>query len=547
MPTNPKRENCFFFCIGMGAILFYSYIIYTHAINMPKWDDFPDILQFMDRWLEANSLAEKFSVFLYHTNEHILLVNHVIILSQYYLMGHLDFRWLIYIGNLFYIGSAFLLWLPFKNKEESALAFAVLMLTAVTFYAYESTLWAMTALSNQAVIFFSLLTLWYATQATVAMSRLIPLTTLAIFSQSNGFFILPLIGVLLFFSDRKKLTPWLIFSILIITIYLVLLNPASHQNPQLEWSDIPLKNYLVTLPAFVAIFGSAIFNEATIFTFMISIFLGLIILLVVFKQMAKHHYPLFVVYALIFFVLCMASIALYRGLAGPSVIFISRYKMYSIYFLALGLLLNPQWLTLCKAYPWRRYSLLLFCVLFFSASFYLNLPKSTLIDGHLRESLEYWVEDGDFRRGKGYFVHDSDSYLFAALHRNIWSPLSLIQPERIIRDITSLDTCPDDSNTLPAETIAPFQIKHINRNAPGIRMEFSPDMALNKNEQRVYLCSQNHHYRLRFTVQQKSMGSYPPYYIPAAQIAPGTYNIYIEDHGILRLTNQNLLRKPHTR
>jgi len=548
MPTNQKKEKFFFFCIGLAAILLYSYTIYTHAINIPKWDDFPDILQFMDRWLQADSLAERFSVFLYHTNEHILLVNHVIILIQYYLIGHIDFRWLIYTGNLFYLGSAFLLWLPFRNKDESAIAFAVLMLTAATFYSYESTLWALTAISNQAVIFFSLLALWCAAQASPSLSRVIPLTLLAIFSQSNGFLLLPVIGTLFFISCKQKLLPWLTFSALAITGYAFMLDPASYQGKTMEWTAIPPTHYGMAIPAFIAIFGSTVFNEASVPAFIASFLLGSAILFFTIKQIQVRNHSPFILYVLLFFGLCMASIALYRGLiTGPSVIFTSRYKMYGIYFLAAGLLLNPQWLALYKASPWWRYSVLLLCFLFFSASFYLNLPKSTRIDGDLRESLEYWVEDGDFRRGKGYFIKDSDSYLFAALHHELWSPLSLIEPDRVIRHISVLETCPDISDLPLGEAPALLQLRHINRNAPGIRVDISSPPSSEIREWQVYLCSDNAQYRLQFMPRQISPGLYPAYYIPAKQIAPGNYRIYARTGEAAWSTDQYLLRKPHTR
>lgn len=548
MPIKQKKENFLFVFIGLAAILIYGYVIHKHAINMPKWDDFPDILQFMDRWLLANTFSEKCSLFFYHTNEHILLVNHFIILVQYYLLDHIDFRWLIYTGNLFYLGSALILWLPFRNREESAFAFAVLMLTGLTFYAYESTLWAMTALSNQAVIFFSLLTLWYATQASPSLSRIIPLTLVAIFSQSNGFLLLPVVGILFFFFHKKNLAPWLIFSVLIITCYSLLLNPASQQDAQIKWSDIPFHHYGLVLPGFVALFGSTLFNEVNISVFLFSLAIGSAILFLSLKQLVNRQYSPFILSALLFLGLCLASIAFYRGLlGGPSVMFVSRYKMYGIYFLALGLLLSPQWLSLYKTSPGFRNCILLFCLLFFSASFYLNLPKSTLIDGDLRESLEHWVEDGDFRRGKGYFIKDSDSYLFSALHRDIWSPLSLIQPERIIRDITLLDHCPQTNDISLAGTPPLLEVRHINRNAPGIRVELSSQTFLEESEWLVYLCGDTSHYRLRFRSQKIENRPSPVYYIPAEQIAADKYTIYVEFNHQLLATGGALWRKSHTR
>jgi hypothetical protein len=548
MPTNQIKSNALYVCAGLGAIFVYATILYSHAINMPKWDDFPDILQFMDRWLNANTLEEKFSVFFYHTNEHILLVNHFIILAQYYLLGHIDFRWLIYTGNFFYLGSALILWLPFRNKDESAFAFAVIMLTAVSFYAYESTLWAMTAISNQSVIFFSLLTLWYATKSPVSPIRVTLFATLSIFSQSNGFLILPLVGIIFLFSDRKKLPVWLAFSALIIAFYAFMLDPASDQGESIEWGGIPLSHYGMAIPAFVALFGSTLFNEASIPALLVSFALGAAILFLSIKSMLARQHSSFILYALLFLGLCMASIAFYRGLFfGPSVVFISRYKMYAIYFLALGLLLSPQWLKACKDTPWKRHILLLFCLLFFSASFYLNLPKSTRIDGHLRESLEYWVEDGDFRRGKGYFIKDSDSYLFAALHRGVWSPLSLIESERIIQVVTLSETCPAEHGMTAVDITPAFRIKHINRNAPGIRVEILPEYKAPTTEQLVYLCGDELSYRLHLLPEEISPDVYSIYYIPAAHIAPGNYQIIAQIDGRLRLTNQFFLRKPHTR
>lgn len=546
MLNNSKKESFFFFCLGLLAILIYVGVIATHAVNMPKWDDFPDILRFLDHWLKAESYTDKLSVFFYHTNEHILLVNHVIILGQYYLTGKLNFAWLIYIGNCFYLGSALVLWWHFRHTATSALVFSLLMLMGLSFNPYESTLWAMTAISNQAVIFFAFLTIYFACQAVLQLRLIIAFATLAIFSQSNGFFLLPLIGLVIFFHHRQHLQAWALFCIAIILLYAASFDPASDANAATAIKSLNTQNYLLVFPIFLASLGGMFFPYANLTAFIAACLLGSMILFLILWQFRGKQYPLFVVCIVGFLLMCLASIGFYRGLfAGPSVAFISRYKMYGMYLVAMSVLLSPFCMAAMQR-SWRiKYLVVSFAIGCFAASFYLNLPQSKLIDGDLRQSFEYWVEDGDFRRGKGYFIQDSDSYLFAALKNGSWSPMVLVNQNRILNNITPVESCADMTSTEAPPSLH-MKLQHVNRNAPAIRVEIQSIASLATDPVYLLLCGKDTSYQVTLP-PQANVGVSSTFYLPAPQISPDHYSLRLQHGSDIFVTPDILHRKANTR
>jgi len=539
MTTNRKTQDAFFYFTGLCAILAYGAVIYQHAYNIPKWDDFPDILQFLDHWLSASTISEKFSVFISHSNEHILLVNHLVILCQYALIAHLDFTWLIYIGNAFYIGSSLVLWLFFKNQTERAFCFAVIMLTGVGFYAYDSTLWAMTAISNQAVIFFSFLTLYLISRPIKNIYLAMLFATLAVFSQSNGFFVLVVIaGYFYNTKESLNLKRWIFFSIVITGLYLYWFNDATAQDHKLlsVLHELPLQNYFLTIPTLVAYFGASIFSNAHPAAIFISLIIGGAVIGLTALQMKRTLFTEQVILVLAFLLLSILSIAAYRGLiGGTQVVFISRYKMYGSYFLITGVLLSPVFMAKIEKSGIWKFATLFIAALYFACSFPGNLAQANVIDGDLFHSLQYWVEDGDFRRARGFFVKDADSYLFAALKSKAYTPMVLLDPEKIITGIETLPGCPQINNqNIPVTDI--LLISHKNPNAAGIKLSVTQDV---DKPLTITLCSDqnNYQFEIKNTINNE-MDSASVFFIARENILPGIYTVWVKkENTVYKLEN----------
>jgi hypothetical protein len=317
--------------------------------------------------------------------------------------------------------------------------------------------------------------------------------------------------------------------------------------------ELPPQNYLLAFPAFFSTIGGFFFNptdnpETLIRNTVISSVIGLIVFLLFIRNMKKKVYPDDILLILLFLLATIISIGFYRGLStGPQIAFTSRYKMYACYFIALALPLSPAALKNITCQPQYKYTAIIACLLVYLASFALNLPYARTVNAHLRSSLEYWVEDGDFRRAKGYFIRDTDSYLFPAIHRRLWNPLVLIDAERVLQDIQTLPSCPG-INTEPGTSATPsLTLRHINRNAPGIRLELSGEWSVNPPAS-LLLCSARGGYRIRLSAQQVSTAAYPPVlYIPAASIAPGHYQLYYQAAGHWYKNPNPFIRKANTR
>jgi hypothetical protein len=544
-PSARVATNIFFYLIGIFAITLYSLVIYKHAINIPKWDDFPEILQFLDRWLSAETASGKFSAFVSQTNEHILLVNHLIILAQYYLIGHINFAWLIYIGNIFYIGSALILWLFFKEHAERAFCFAVLMLCGVTFYSYDSTLWAMTAISNQAVIFFSFLAI-YAVSERKNISIIMLLSVLAAFSQSNGLIILFVIGIYFFIGKEwLNLQKWLVFTFVVIGLYAHWFHPSTEPEQSVisVLQQLPLRNYLLTAPVFLAYFGGSVFTSLTIMTLAISFVIGTLIIALSSWQLQRNLFPKPVLMALGFLLLSILSIAAYRGLfIGPQVIFVSRYKMYGAYFLALGVFLSPLFILNVQNSIARKTGILSASMLYFFWSFPANFPQQKVIDSDLYQSMLWWIEDGDLRRARGFFIRNTDAYLFAGLKNKSYTPMVLLPQENIIQHIEDIHSCPIEYNDTAIIT-TDFKISHENPNAAAIKLISSFE---NSAPLTVTLCSAQQSYQFEMGAT-KNTANQSDYFISRNAIAPGTYRVWLKtDHTYYRLENP-FLNKAATR
>lgn len=537
-------RDYFYYALGLGAIMLHALVIYQNALNIPKWDDYTNILQFMDTWIEADNISDKFKAFTSHINEHILLVNHVIVLCQYYLTGTINFAWLMAIGNLFYIGSALVLWCFFQSNAERAWIFSVIMLVCVSFHAYDSLLWAMTAISNQAVIFFSLLAIYCASKSRHILMMIF--STLAIFSQANGLLMIPVLGIWMYTQQgfSRAMKNWLVYSALVITLYIFCYWYGSIYQLTHDTNSLQLINILLLPVSFLATLGSLPFPQANITSLIISTASGALILHFAFQQIRIKAYPTSQLAILAFLFISILMLVATRGLIqGPGVAFVSRYKMYTAGFFVTAALLSPIILAKVSVIHHWRHGILALCIALYVSAYTLNIPQVRLIDGHLYQSLQYWVEDGDLRRAKGYFVRDADSYLFAALENNTWSAMVLIDPEQRLPAPAKLESCPAITPDL-AEVRHVTMISHKNPNAAGIRVDpprIQPDSAGT-----LMLCSDSSSYRVDVPAHTSTRAE-TFYYLPREGIQPGSYQVYWKDDREYLVQGSPFINKKNTR
>jgi hypothetical protein len=193
------------------AIVAYG-ILYRQAFSVPYQDDYKAILGFAIDYAHLPSSTTKVvSIATRQHNEYKLGFEQSIVASELELTRHLDFGFLIALGDLFLLPIAYLLWRTFQSTEPDLnlrlLAFVPISLVFFSLSYWENLNWAMTGLQNTPVIFFGLLTLYLlaaakSSQPTLARFLLACLSALlAAFTSANAFLLGP-VGLLILLPRR---------------------------------------------------------------------------------------------------------------------------------------------------------------------------------------------------------------------------------------------------------------------------------------------------------------------------------------------------------
>ncbi len=184
-----KHPKCAIFIL----CILYLMLIWHYSVNIPRWDDYDALIQGIMSLTAAHHFKDFMMVLIAQQNEHRIATTRLIAYIQYCLTGHLNFKGLILIANLFKIGSLLILLSPLRQKIGLILPL-VLCLFFFQLCDAESAFWAMAGLGAYTVIFFSLVSLYFLQQVLYKKRRFYFLlaclsSLLATFSMGNGLLI----------------------------------------------------------------------------------------------------------------------------------------------------------------------------------------------------------------------------------------------------------------------------------------------------------------------------------------------------------------------
>jgi hypothetical protein len=193
--------------VALPAALFYG-SLFRHLVNLPYWDDYEAVLDFLNRAVQAKSAADKFWLFLAgQHNEYKIFLVHGLAWAQVGLLGHVNFAQLCVLGDSAVLVLALMLWsmfLPDQKDLTKRLTFFVPVSWLLFQMEYWETLnWAMASLQNLWVIVFSLGAIrWLLRPARTAFACAMVLYALAVAASANGFLVLP-VGLLILAKQRQ--------------------------------------------------------------------------------------------------------------------------------------------------------------------------------------------------------------------------------------------------------------------------------------------------------------------------------------------------------
>ena len=234
--SSPHADRISAWLLVIVLVGFYGIFLYSNVVNIPRLDDYNALLSFIVEYRDADTWAERFKLLTTKHNEHLLLLNRLIALTQYSLIGEINVRQLVFVGNSFML-ITFLLYvsqLPASENRPFQLTLGALILFQPL--AWHSGTWAMAALSNFGVWPLGLSALIAANHSRLRIGRICAAFLLglaACFTLGNGFVVFLLLPLVIYLQsrDRRALILAALWLIIAVLLYQFLL---SNQVPHVE-------------------------------------------------------------------------------------------------------------------------------------------------------------------------------------------------------------------------------------------------------------------------------------------------------------------------
>lgn len=438
----------------------YLSVLNDFLLNAPDSDDYVDVLWFFEVFLGAEDILEKLSALFLPIHEHITVISHLIYLTDYFIFGKINFIHYIIVGQLIIAGICLVVARASVNRISWPLALMLSITIYYNLHYWHSSFWAMTAISNQAVILFGLLAALSLSKNPGDLRLPLLFATLGSFSQANGLAIFLAIAACLVVhaKQQKDLLPIKKILITLILFFLILVFHFIHQNPlnylhhldhqamatepeliHLYQRDISgtsgLQPHLIQGPmAFFALCGASFFEKHQ---YVAAAGVGIIPIAswIYFIFQAKTKPGLFILAALVFVLVSILLIAIVRGSYAWDIVSMQpRYRMYSSLLMLLTIL---QWLELKPTKIVFIPAMILALVIQVSSTGIRESAQKNY--DMLTSSYYYWLIDGGFGRSTmPIYPPNQDRRLFIAWREGRYNPIAAIDPRHRPKAITAL-------------------------------------------------------------------------------------------------------------
>ncbi len=312
-----------------SPILLAYGILLRQFVAIPLLDDYPSILEFAEHFQQLPSASQKV---LYlaaaQSNEYKLIFLHALIALQLIAVQHLNFSFLVAVGNLLPLLILVILWLN-AFRDEPELSHRLLLFLPVPFLLFqlnyaEAFDWALGSLQNLGVVAFALLSLHLLLRpGWVSFAGATSAAALACTASAGGFLLAP-IGALALLS-RRRYTAAVVWSIPFLLMSLLYL----YKYVRLPYG--PHAGAPAMLLFFLSFLGSAYEDMHHRPVPYLSVVLG-IASLCAFVAALRHHSrrdPTFLFLSTVFFLGTAGLATVGRAGMGLETSLSARYKIYS--------------------------------------------------------------------------------------------------------------------------------------------------------------------------------------------------------------------------
>jgi len=219
-------------CVFIAALL-YVLAIWRYSSDIPILDDYDAVLGFLNDFVTASSAKQKIAVIFGQHNEHRLVFNHVITLLFFNLFDEINFKYLIYFGNIGWFAFLYVYWRYAKSIGITFAEFSPAAIILLCFCTSEAMTFATPAIQFHFQTLFTLLALLMMTKGFVFSAM--AFVFLSVFTSGGGLLLIPVISLYCLFKMqwRNLLISSLISLVIIFYYFSFLPYSAPSHHPSL--------------------------------------------------------------------------------------------------------------------------------------------------------------------------------------------------------------------------------------------------------------------------------------------------------------------------
>lgn len=316
-------------------IFLYYTLILLLSRNIPISDDY-SMLTLIIEIINSDSPYEKLSYIFQQHNEHRIVTTKIIFYFYYLVFGDINFKSLIFMGNLFQLITFYILISFFKIDNYKNFILLTVSLIFFSFGSAESSLMAMAAISNYLVITLMVLAVYFVNKdQKYSLILALLFSIAAVYTQGNGL-IAPFIISGYLMAKKLYSKGVIAFFIALLFIYVYMhgyVSISGHGDPlELIKKPFEILLFMVSFIGSAFGFGGSHYPILTKISLVFTLLLGasIIFLTARFCIIGKLPFNSPFLWLNIFVFLTAQITALSRLNFGISQSMVSRYHMYSI-------------------------------------------------------------------------------------------------------------------------------------------------------------------------------------------------------------------------
>ena len=339
------RKRVVFILVLMAVLIpvgVYLRVWDYYAVNIAKWDDHVLKRTLLD-FINAKSWTDVIRILSVQHNEHRIFLTRLIAVIDYQLYEQLDYRHLMFAGNLLLLAVILLWWRLLKHNGKSLYALVPVALLWPTLAHWENMYWGMAAIQNFGVVTLVLVTLYWCLKKHPAyfIAGLLA-GALAAFSSGNGLMALPLAAAMLLLTrDYKRGIIGGVFALVVFLLYFYSYSKPEY-NPKADagiWQII--KGYMAFLGSFAEVSPIKGRQDISVAFGFILFLVNLSIIASTLIRLIRNQYKedisrltdAFCLGTMLFILATAAIVVWGRAGFGVEVLLTSRYKIYSFLLL----------------------------------------------------------------------------------------------------------------------------------------------------------------------------------------------------------------------